>query len=243
MDQHVSKERPSEVAIQFQGVSKRYRTNLPLLESVSFSVNYGEVVGLFGPSGSGKSTILQMASALIAPDSGTVMIDGRNVFPNSKEKEIDIAKLRSSLISYVPQDDYLLEALNVRENIELALELSPSGSGKDTDMVERVDNVLCLLGIQNLAERWISDISAGERRRVVIGRGLVREPKILIADEPTSSLDPEATDDFLKLVRQKSRDPKMAFLIASHDVDEVKSVADRMYGVKNHTLVEVGREK
>ncbi len=233
-----SGERSSEVAIEFQAISKRYRPNVPLLDSVTFSVNYGEVVGLFGPSGSGKSTLLKIASALLVPDSGTLRLDGNNVFPNSKAHDIDISKLRGSLISYIPQDDYLFESLNVRENVALAMELSHHGPAKDVDTARKVDDVLQLLGILKLAERQILDISAGERRRTVIGRGLVKEPKILIADEPTSSLDPETTGEFLNLVRERSQKQKMAILIASHDVAEIKSIADRVYGVKNNTLVQ-----
>lgn len=229
MDQKNSPE-----AISFEAVSKRYRQNLPLLESVSFSVCYGEVVALFGPSGSGKSTILQIACALILPDSGNVRIDGHEVFPYSR---VSGAKLRSSLISYVPQDDYLFEALSVSENVALALELNGQEGGLDSS--GKVDQVLGLLGIQKIADRRISDISAGERRRVVIGRSFVTNPRILIADEPTSSLDLEATEEFLKLVREKSREQKTAFLIASHDVVEVRSIADKVYGVRNNTLVEV----
>ena len=234
MDQKNSPE-----AISFELVSKRYRQNLPLLESVSFSVCYGEVVALFGPSGSGKSTILQIACALILPDSGKVKIDGQEVFPYSRDSGGKIAKLRSSLISYVPQDDYLFEALSVSENVALALELNGQESENGLDRSGKVDQVLGLLGIQKIADRRIFDISAGERRRVVIGRSLVTNPRILIADEPTSSLDLEATGDFLKLVREKSREQKTAFLIASHDVVEVRSIADKVYGVRNNTLVEV----
>ncbi len=226
-------------AISFEVVSKRYRQNLPLLESVSFSVYYGEVVALFGPSGSGKSTILQIACALILPDSGKVRTDGKEVFPYSRGSEGKIARLRSSLISYVPQDDYLFEALSVSENVALALELNGPASEHGLDPSGKVDQVLGLLGIQKIANRRISDISSGERRRVVIGRSLVTNPRILIADEPTSSLDLEATEDFLKLVREKSREQKTAFLIASHDVVEVRSIADKVYGVRNNTLVEV----
>jgi ABC-type multidrug transport system ATPase subunit len=235
MSRQISNQLTSNVAIRFEGVSKRYRTNLPLLESISFAVDYGEVVGLFGPSGSGKTTILQMASGLISPDSGSMAIDGITVFPSNKRE--DFSKFRRSLISYVPQEDYLIESLSVRENIALALELDGSKCGPEQS--ERVERVLRLLGIEKLAERHIFDTSAGERRRIAIGRGLVRDPKILIADEPTSSLDLETTNEFLKLVRDRSRELKTAFLIASHDVIEVKSVADRIYGIKNYSISEI----
>lgn len=223
-------------AIEFEAVSKQYKKTLPLLDSVSFSMNYGQVVALVGPSGSGKSTILQIAAALTSPDSGRVKIDGKQVFPSSKS--VDLSKLRSSMISYVSQDDFLFESLSVAENVLLALELNSTGSSLE-EKLSRVDSALDTLGIKRLADRQISDVSAGERRRVAIGRGLVTNPKILIADEPTSSLDLEATNDFLKLIRTRADGQQMAFLLASHDVLELKTVADSIYAIKNHVLVKV----
>ncbi len=223
-------------AIAFEAVSKQYKKTLPLLDSVSFSMNYGQVVALVGPSGSGKSTILQIAAALTSPDSGRVKIDGKQVFPSSKS--VDLSKLRSSIISYVSQDDFLFESLSVAENVLLALELNSTSSSLE-EKVSRVDSALDTLGIKRLADRQISDVSAGERRRVAIGRGLVTNPKILIADEPTSSLDLEATNDFLKLIRTRADGQQMAFLLASHDVLELKTVADSIYAIKNHVLVKV----
>src|SRR5487761_1274526 len=223
-------------AIAFEAVSKQYKKTLPLLDSVSFSMNYGQVVALVGPSGSGKSTILQIAAALTSPDSGRVKIDGKQVFPSSKSA--DLSKLRSSMISYVSQDDFLFESLSVAENVLLALELNSTSSSLE-EKLSRVDSALDTLGIKRLADRQISDVSAGERRRVAIGRGLVTNPKILIADEPTSSLDLEATNDFLKLIRTRADGQRMAFLLASHDVLELKTVADSIYAIKNHVLVKV----
>ena len=224
-------------AIAFEAVSKQYKKTLPLLDSVSFSMNYGQVVALVGPSGSGKSTILQIAAALTSPDSGRVKIDGNQVFPCSS-KSVDLSKLRSSMISYVSQDDFLFESLTVAENVLLALELNSTSSSLE-EKLSRVDSALDTLGIKRLADRQISDVSAGERRRVAIGRGLVTNPKILIADEPTSSLDLEATNDFLKLIRTRADGQRMAFLLASHDVLELKTVADSIYAIKNHVLVKV----
>ncbi|MGI0079181.1 MAG: ABC transporter ATP-binding protein [Nitrososphaerales archaeon] len=207
-----------------------------MLDSVSFSVNYGEVVAVVGPSGSGKSTILQMAAALISPDSGMLTIDGKEIFPVSR-KPSSITKLRSSIISYVSQDDFLFESLTVFENVSLALELN--GSDSHEKRVENVDRVLEMLGVKTLADRQISDVSAGERKRVAIGRSLVTNPKILIADEPTGSLDLEATNEFLSLIKREVDNQKMALLLASHDVLELKGIADEMYTIKDYTLSEV----
>lgn len=214
----------SSSAISFDSVSKRYYKDLPLIESISFVVNYGEIVGLAGPSGSGKSTILQMAAGLISPDSGKIMIDGIEI--SSKNS------VRGSVISYVPQDDFLVESLSVFENVALALELH----SKELDREKKVNGVLDTLGIGKLADRMIFEISAGERRRVAISRGLVTKPKILITDEPTSSLDIERTNELLKLFYEIVKESKMAVLIASHDVLELQPFANKLYVMKNYTL-------
>lgn len=231
-------EKTQQKAIEFVDVYKRYRNTLPLLNTISLSVGYGEVVGLFGPSGSGKSTILQMAAALISPDSGRVSIDNNQIFPAASRIGVNVAKLRSSIMSYLPQDDFLFESLNVAENVSLALQLNQAKSDND-EQNDRVDLVLKSVNIEHLANRLISDISAGERKRVAIARSLVRNPRIIIADEPTSSLDLENTNDLLRTISRKAKDERLAFFIASHDVLEVKGVADRVYGIKNCTLFKV----
>jgi putative ABC transport system ATP-binding protein len=231
------KAKPSS-AISFDLVSKRYYKDLPLLEKVSFDVEYGELFVVIGPSGSGKTTILLMASALLAPDSGQILIDGKQVFPKTKKDRREGDKLRRSLISYVPQEDFLLESLTVFENVALALDLYEEDS-KDRD--SRVRHALQEVGIDQLEERMIYQISAGERRRCAIARALVRNPRILIADEPTASLDIGKTNELMKYLKTKQnleerQGRSMAILIASHDVLELEPYADKIYEIQNATV-------
>jgi putative ABC transport system ATP-binding protein len=226
-----SKKVSSRVALTFQSVSKRYRKELALLESVSFDLNYGEIVVIAGPSGSGKSTVLQIASGLISPDSGTVTVNGI-VLEDSRESRQEISKMRRSALSYVPQDDYLFETLTVGENVALAFDLH-----REKRDQQKIHGTLASLGIEKLAERSIAEISAGERRRVSIARGIVRSPKLVIMDEPTSALDIERTIDLMKFFRDATAKSNAAFLIASHDVNELKEFADRTFGIKETRLV------
>lgn len=245
-------------AISFGSVSKRYQKDLPLLDQVSFDLNYGELLLLVGPSGSGKTTILQMAAALLPPDSGEIVIDSTKIFAagrgEKRRKWKEGEELRRSLISYVPQEDLLLESLTVFENVALALDLrggkEENDDGDSTGRDQRVRAALSDLGIDHLADRMVYQISAGERRRCAIARGLVRNPKILIADEPTSSLDIEKTSEFMKMLKSRQQEQarnederKMAVLIASHDVLEVEPFANKVYEIRNGTLFLKGERK
>ncbi|MDH2901933.1 MAG: ABC transporter ATP-binding protein [archaeon] len=240
-----SKERAS-LAISFDSVSKRYYKDLALLDEVSFDLPYGELLAIIGPSGSGKSTILQMASALLSPDGGKITIDGAQIFPRSKKnaaREED--RLRRSLISYIPQEDFLLESLTVFENVALALDLFEDSDNSDRD--KKVKHAMEEVGIDQLGDRMIYQISAGERRRCAISRALVRNPRILIADEPTASLDIEKTNELMKLLKSKQDQEekegrKMAILIASHDVVELEPFADKLYEIRNATLSQRKRD-
>lgn len=221
------------IAISIINASKKYHPEVPLLENFSLGLEYGEIVVIAGPSGSGKSTILQIASALLSPDSGEITVNGVQLFPrkiaNRKKKD----DLMRSLISYVAQEDYLFDSLSVFENVALSLDLR----GETEERDKRVEQALKDVKIDQLRERRISEISSGERRRCALARGLVKDPSIFIADEPTSSLDIELTMDFMKLLESKRKSKGMAILIASHDVAELGPFADQVYEIQNHTLL------
>jgi ABC-type multidrug transport system ATPase subunit len=231
-------------AISFGSVSKRYHKELPLLENITFEVNYGELFVIIGPSGSGKSTILQMASGLLYPDSGHITINEKQVFPRAKEvkrnkaRSEEVDSLRRSLISFVPQEDFLFESLSVFENVALALDLCGNGSEDKNYRDSGARRALEDVGIGQLGDRMINQISAGERRRCAIARALVRNPSILIADEPTASLDIEKTKELMKYLKAKQNQggSKIAILIASHDVLELEPFADKIYEIRNFAL-------
>jgi putative ABC transport system ATP-binding protein len=222
-------------ALSLEQVGKRYNKDLRLVESASFSVDYGQIVVIAGPSGSGKSTILQMAAGLMVPDSGRIAIDGHQVFPTTDHNS-ENGYLRGSLLSYVPQDDLLFDSLSVYENLLFALELS---QGKNDSFDKRVHDVLRTMDIDDLHNRMISEISAGERRRVAIARGLVVDSKIVIIDEPTSSLSSEGTVQLMKVLRGKADSQKAAFLIASHDLVEMRPFATTIYEIKDFGLHQI----
>lgn len=218
----------SASAISFSKVSKQYNEGVPLLENVTFDLKYGELSILVGPSGSGKSTILQMASTLVSPDSGEIWINGKKAKSN----------VLQGTFSYVPQEDFLFESLSALENVRLALEM---GRKAPANQEQLAMEALREMGIESISDRMIDKLSAGERRRVALARGLVRSPGILIADEPTSSLDLDKTNELLRLLKDRqNKVKKMAILIASHDVLELAPFADRVYEIKNYTLVEKG---
>lgn len=231
MSEQIRAKNDASTAISFRSVSKRYRKELPLIESISFDLKFGQIAVVAGPSGSGKSTILQMAAGLLIPDTGSVSVNGSQI----DRKLVDVSKFRRFLLSYIPQDDYLFETLNVEENVALAYDLH--GEKRSP---EKIQGTLSRLGIGNLAKRSISEVSAGERRRVSIARGIVRGPRILIIDEPTSALDTEKTIELMKEFRSLSDSgTAVASLIASHDVNELNDFADYIYGIEDCNLVTI----
>ena len=198
---------------------------------MSLRIEPGELVALYGPSGSGKSTLLMLVAALLAPDSGSVMFAGRDVARLSGRRA---AEYRRSEVGLISQEFHLIPGASALDNAMIKLPVLGASlqeaRARTIPWLERVG-----LGgrLQHTPER----LSMGERQRVTIARALVAEPKLLLADEPTGSLDSRRTREILALLRDLCREREMPGLLVTHDSDAVAFV-DRAHTLRDGRLLE-----
>ena len=196
------------------------RGRIDVLKDFSFSINERSFVGITGKSGAGKSTLLSIISGLQKPDSGQLKINNTNLLSlNDKE----LSEFRNQNIGFISQEKSFLENFTVLDNVRL-----PAFLGKkkidDTSAKEittRAEELLASLGIAHLAQNYPSTLSGGENHRVLIARALINNPQILLADEPTDSVDSERTEEIIKIFRRLADEGK-SILIASHDKEALK---------------------
>jgi putative ABC transport system ATP-binding protein len=199
------------------------------VDGVSLAVEPGELVALYGPSGSGKTTLLLMIAALLRPDSGSVLVDGRDVFTFSQR---EAARFRLSVLGFVRQSLHLLESASALDNAALKL----MGANVDARTAHRrVMPMLARLGLVAQATHRAEQLSMGERQRVMIARALSAEPKLLLADEPTSSLDSARAQDVLALLGEICRERGVAMLLVTHDPNAAVH-ADRVHTLRDGVL-------
>jgi putative ABC transport system ATP-binding protein len=212
------------------------------VDDVSLDVERGEIVLIIGPNGSGKTTLLSMLGGLVRPTSGSVIVDGRALHELT-ERELETFRLKR--VGFVFQTFRLLDALSVRENVQLVLELAgnchpepaqrgegpPARSGGGPSPSARlrmtVDGILDRVGALHLANRNTRTLSGGEKQRVAIARALANDPAIILADEPTGSLDSAAGETAIALLCDSARNDGRAVVIVSHD-SRIAHHADRV---------------
>ena len=204
------------------------------LDGVDLSVKKGEFVAIVGTSGSGKSTLLHMLGGLDRPTSGTVMVDGQNIF-SLKEEALTIFRRRK--IGFVFQAYNLVPVLNVYENIVLPIELDGGKVNKDF-----VQQIVQTLGLDDRLDALPNQLSGGQQQRVAIARALALHPDILCFDEPTSALDPELTGEVLRVLRELA-DRKTTMIIVTHEMHFARDVADRILFMDGGVVVEEGPAK
>jgi putative ABC transport system ATP-binding protein len=198
------------------------------VDGVTLEIAAGELVVLYGPSGSGKTTLVKMVAALLAPDSGSVIVDGREV---SALSEDDAASYRLYELGYVAQAFNLRAGGTVVENAASKLWLT-----KDVRRAERmVVPLLERLGLGERLDSLPSRLSMGERQRVTIARALSVDPKLVVADEPTGSLDSQRGQEVLELLRELCRERQLAVLLATHD-PKAAAFADRAVELRDGRL-------
>lgn len=214
--------------IVFEGVTKRFGS-ITALDDVSFSVEEGEFAFLTGPSGAGKTTVVKLLLRQLRPDSGKILIDGKDI---SIIKSRDIPFYRRK-IGVVFQDFKLLSDMTVWENVALALGVSgekgPKADGKIRNALEEV-------GLLERAGLFPRQLAGGELQRAVIARALVVNPKIILADEPTGNLDPATSRQIVSLLA-KAADEDTTVLMATHNADIVNSVKRHVIQLKKGKAV------
>ena len=201
------------------------------LKNVSFSLEKGEFAAIVGESGSGKSTLLNCIGALDTPTSGTILMDGQNLF-SMKEEARTIFRRRN--IGFIFQSFQLVSELNVEQNIIFPLLLDY----RKPDPKE-VDEILNLLGLTERRYHLPNQLSGGQQQRVAIGRALITKPKLILADEPTGNLDSKNSQDVMDMLIKASRQYQQTILIITHNKNLTVSV-DRVFQVSDGVLTDLG---
>ena len=199
------------------------------VDDVSMSIDAAEFVAIFGPSGSGKSTLLSLAAGLIAPDSGEVLFDGANVGRMSKRETLSY---RRTKLGVVMQSFNLVAGLTAEENVAIPLRLRKLGR---SEVKTRVRTLLADVGLSPRATHTPDRLSGGEQQRVAIARALVGEPKLILADEPTGSLDSATGEQVLGLLRETAGKYGTAAIVVTHD-PAIAEFADRVLAMHDGRL-------
>jgi putative ABC transport system ATP-binding protein len=216
--------------IRLENVSRVYNTNgieLPALKKISFLVEKGEFLSIAGPSGSGKTTLLNIMGFLDLPSSGDVFLEDKQIRFKQRNK---MAELRRNTIGFIFQTFNLIPVLTAFENVEFPLLLKTGIKTKERR--QSVENMLRNVGLEDLMQRKPSEMSGGQQQRVAIARALVKQPHIVLADEPTANLDSKTGGEILQLMRDLNRKTDASFIFSTHD-QMVMDFAQRLIRLKD----------
>ena len=203
-------------------------TKVIALDDVSFSVEKGEFVAIVGASGSGKSTLLHLIGGVDRPTSGKVFIDGKNIYNYDDDK---LAIFRRRQVGLIYQFYNLIPILNVVENITLPLDLDnrKPDSGYLNQLIK-------LLGLENRKNHLPNELSGGQQQRTSIGRALITNPTIILADEPTGNLDSKSSDEIMELLKKSNKEYKQTIIMITHNM-EIAKCADRIIQIEDGRIV------
>ncbi|MDD5240418.1 MAG: LPS export ABC transporter ATP-binding protein [Sulfuricella sp.] len=216
--------------LNVNGLKKRYKSR-QVVKDVSLEISSGEVVGLLGPNGAGKTTSFYMIVGLVALDSGSIRLDGKEL------SHLPIHRRSRMGLSYLPQEASIFRKLTVSENIRAILELQALEPGQ---IDQRLDDLLHELHINHLRNNPALSLSGGERRRVEIARTLATQPRFILLDEPFAGVDPIAVLDIQKIIRfLTSQD--IGVLITDHNVRETLGICDRAYIINDGEVLASGK--
>ena len=205
-------------------------TKVEALKATDFSVEAGEFVAIIGPSGSGKSTLLTIAGGLQSPTTGEVLING-NPFNGIKEKQR--SKIRFNEIGFILQASNLIPFLTVSDQLNLVDKVA-----KEAIKVQEQDRLLKDLGVLELKNKYPSDLSGGERQRVAIAKALYHNPSVILADEPTASLDSKRAFEVVEILAKETKDKQKATIMVTNDTRLTES-CDHVYEMQDGVLSQV----
>ncbi len=219
----------AEPIVSLRGLQRRFGTTGPVqvLEDVNLELQAAERVAVMGSSGSGKTTLLHLVAGMDTPDAGTVEVGSRQF---SALREPERTHFRAQYLGLVFQDFNLIDSLTVRENIELPLWLNHR-----LDQRGRIKELADELGIAKLLDRLPEKLSGGEKQRVAIARALIHEPALLLADEPTGSLDQTTAEGVLKLFDRVTKERGVTLLMVTHN-DDAAALCDRVLHLRHGRL-------
>lgn len=198
------------------------------VDNVSFSVEKGEFVAIVGASGSGKSTLLHLLGGVDRPTSGKVFIDGEDIYKLSDDQ---LAIFRRRQVGLIYQFYNLIPILNVEENITLPCNLD----GKQVEQA-KLDELLKILKLENRRKHLPNELSGGQQQRVSIGRAIINNPAIMLADEPTGNLDSKASEEIISLLRLSNKKYNQTVIIITHD-EKIALEADRVITIDDGKII------
>lgn len=198
------------------------------VDNISFSVQKGEFVAIIGASGSGKSTLLHLIGGVDRPTSGKVFIDGKDIYTLNDD---NLAIFRRRQIGLIYQFYNLIPVLNVAENITLPTKLD----GRDVDE-RRLNDLLKILGLEKRKYNLPNQLSGGQQQRVSIGRAMMNEPALMLADEPTGNLDSKASEEIISLLRLSNKKYNQTVIVITHD-EKIALEADRVITIDDGKII------
>ncbi|WP_018658777.1 methionine ABC transporter ATP-binding protein [Allofustis seminis] len=223
--------------ITFHDVSKSFITNngqkIKAVDQVNLTIQAGEIFGIIGFSGAGKSTLLRLINGLELPSSGSVEVAGQNLAQLSAN---ELAKARQN-VSMIFQQFHLLWSRTVIENVQLPLEII--GTPK-TQSLQKAKELIELVGLAGLEDKYPSELSGGQKQRVGIARALANDPKILLCDEATSALDPQTTQEILELLININKRLKITIVLITHEMDVIQQICDHVAVMSDGRIIEMG---
>lgn len=217
--------------LRVENLTKKYgkgESEVVAVNDVSFTVDKGEFVAIVGSSGSGKSTLLHLIGGVDRPTSGKVYVEGKDIYSLNDD---DLAIFRRRNIGLIYQFYNLIPILNVEENITLPCDLD----GKKVDQ-NKLNELLKILGLENRRKHLPNELSGGQQQRVSIGRSLINNPSLVLADEPTGNLDSKTSDEIIKLLKESNKKYNQTIIIITHNL-EIAKMADRIIKIEDGKLV------
>ncbi|MBT3302869.1 MAG: ABC transporter ATP-binding protein [Bacteroidetes bacterium] len=222
--------------IEIQNLSKQYENASQIIQEVLLDINLtielGDSIAIVGPSGSGKSTLLNLIGSLDIPSSGDIMFEGKNI---NQLNEKEVSEFRNTKIGFVFQQHHLLPQLTLLENVLLPTLVS--NNKDDASKIEiRAKQLLKKVGLEDKIDQSPSHCSVGECQRAAVVRALINQPKVILADEPTGSLDEQNASELVDLLSQINKDENVSIVMVTHSL-ELASKMKKVYKLSNKKLV------
>ena len=217
--------------VKVENLTKKYgngENEVIALNNVSLTVEKGEFVAIIGSSGSGKSTLLHLIGGVDRPTSGKVFVDGKDIYQLNDDK---LAIFRRQNIGIIYQFYNLMPILNVKENITLPCDLD----GKEVDQ-ERLNLLISTLGLKDRITHLPNELSGGQQHRVAIGRSLINNPAVVLADEPTGNLDSKSSNEIIALLKKSNKELGQTIIMITHN-PEIAKEADRIIKIEDGKIV------
>ncbi|MEL4024883.1 ABC transporter ATP-binding protein [Lysinibacillus endophyticus] len=220
------------MSLVLKNVNKSFKegdSTVNALKNVSLTVNAGDFIAIIGPSGSGKSTLLSIAGALLQPTSGEVLVNGTDI---GKMKEKDLSSFRLTDVGFILQTSNLIPYLTVLDQLLLVRKMKAKVTEKDKEFAK---SLLTSLGLGEKLNKFPNELSGGERQRVAIARAFVNDSHIILADEPTASLDSNRAFEVVKQIRKEVKGRNKAAVMVTHD-ERMLEFCDKVYRMEDGVL-------